>query len=302
MGKKIFLLVSVLMLVFILGCSSKNVEQQEYELKLEEVDSVDIGMTKEEFFMKFSDSTEFNVNFDLVSSFPSDFDFGSDCWNINDLAFVCFKDEKVFVISGNNPHGGQTVRVHENRSSLMNSLDYTSFETCDNLDDLPYYVGYLDRLECIEHVTMISKNSKGCQLLIQERMTGGEESVIKTWSKFPIDKQYDDGCIKSLIMKGEDPALCEKIGPSIERHLCYRAAGLTTESSCFDTDGGKNYFEKGMTSGITEISDHKRDYKDGCSSPSQVIEYYCDDGYVKKVDEYGTYCPDGKTCDNGACV
>lgn len=64
--------------------------------------------------------------------------------------------------------------------------------------------------------------------------------------------------------------------------------------NCISTDGGKNYFEKGITSNNSVT---KMDY---CISPNVLVEYYCEEDKV--VSEL-VYCTgfEGR-CLNGACV
>jgi len=71
--------------------------------------------------------------------------------------------------------------------------------------------------------------------------------------------------------------------------------------TCTETDGGKDYYEKGITSGYTSSGDdyNKEDY---CKDSSHLIEYYCTSGstgycyFQKKQD-----CSPG-FCEDGACV
>ncbi|MCK4634356.1 MAG: hypothetical protein KAT37_00605 [Candidatus Aenigmarchaeota archaeon] len=65
----------------------------------------------------------------------------------------------------------------------------------------------------------------------------------------------------------------------------------TISDSCTDTDGGKNYYEKGTaTMGGTSLSDH-------CNSDNSLTEKYCSDEEIKWV-KYE--CLHG--CENGACI
>jgi len=64
---------------------------------------------------------------------------------------------------------------------------------------------------------------------------------------------------------------------------------------CTDTDGGKDYFAKGATKGLTadNLIEERTDY---CSGDN-VIEWYCSDEYRTNTNYT---CPYG--CSNGACI
>jgi hypothetical protein len=67
--------------------------------------------------------------------------------------------------------------------------------------------------------------------------------------------------------------------------------------SCYDTDGGNNIYKKG-----TITYDNGKISHETCSSPTQVIERYCNNGEMKVVNTDGVKCPNGYGCSDGACV
>ena len=86
-------------------------------------------------------------------------------------------------------------------------------------------------------------------------------------------------------------------------------SNITTQSNasvfqnvCTDSDGGKDYYAKGIVSVDSQIV-----HEDSCWSPNAgdiiagpyVIEYFCSNGEIKK-DDVAYYCPNG--CSNGACL
>lgn len=120
-------------------------------------------------------------------------------------------------------------------------------------------------------------------------------------------------CIAKVAKNSGDSTVCELIkdGEMYDASGRFDACMFGVDSNyvkeisakdCTDSDGGKNYFEKGEITGILESTGQSITFNDQCTSPTQVIEHYCDKGYIKTVEEYGTFCPAGKTCDDGACV
>lgn len=83
---------------------------------------------------------------------------------------------------------------------------------------------------------------------------------------------------------------------------CEDGACIEVTGTCSDSDGGIEYFEKGIT---TIGSETKTDYCYGKGASSAgVIEFYCDDNEIKSV-EYDCPYIDLEThdaCEDGACV
>ena len=59
---------------------------------------------------------------------------------------------------------------------------------------------------------------------------------------------------------------------------------------CFDTDGGKDLFEKGISAGVY----------DSCISKYEINERYCTEDNIGA--DYVGECPSGYICDDGACI
>lgn len=83
-------------------------------------------------------------------------------------------------------------------------------------------------------------------------------------------------------------------------------SGLTNTAGapnqCTDSDGGKNYFVKGTTSGAdpTQPAYLIRSFTDKCPTGGKITEYYCNGIWVNSVT---LDCPTGYGCNNdGACV
>ena len=79
---------------------------------------------------------------------------------------------------------------------------------------------------------------------------------------------------------------------------CVKAT--TSTATCTDTDGGKNVYKKGKLEGY--IDGKKTSAEDGCSSTTQVVEYYCDGSEIKSTNADGEFCPTNYQCSDGACV
>jgi len=75
---------------------------------------------------------------------------------------------------------------------------------------------------------------------------------------------------------------------------CTRGA-CTERKECEDTDGGRDYYERGET---TEPSGFEA--TDQCIGGDTVLEYYCNDDEL--VDSVRFNCPSGYACSAGACV
>ena len=81
------------------------------------------------------------------------------------------------------------------------------------------------------------------------------------------------------------PNGCED-GACITRHL---SATEEFEAECIDSDGGQDYFTKGVTNNNVE---------DYCNDDSWLIEYFCEDNNVVSSIPYS--CPSG--CEDGVCI
>ena len=74
---------------------------------------------------------------------------------------------------------------------------------------------------------------------------------------------------------------------------CSDGACVNATSPCIDTDGGQNYYVKGIT------SKGNLNYSDYCGAGSNLYENYCDSsGNIQTNSLY--VCPNG--CSNGACI
>ncbi|MBT6573955.1 hypothetical protein HOM83_02860 [Candidatus Falkowbacteria bacterium] len=96
-----------------------------------------------------------------------------------------------------------------------------------------------------------------------------------------------------------------------EPQLFCHEDGSCAAVECQDTDGGINLESAGETTGVNWNDSSWETKKDYCTSSGNVIEYYCNDGYIAvdnqipgapPISTEGTVCPNNKTCVNGACV
>ncbi|MEK6835823.1 MAG: dockerin type I repeat-containing protein [Nanoarchaeota archaeon] len=76
----------------------------------------------------------------------------------------------------------------------------------------------------------------------------------------------------------------------------------TPPTTCADSDGGKNYYVKGVSEGITSWDGNKQTVLDVCQTNVNeefvfLDEYYCSDNKIN-VERYT--CPNG--CKDGACI
>ncbi len=68
---------------------------------------------------------------------------------------------------------------------------------------------------------------------------------------------------------------------------------------CIDSDGGKDYTSSGYTTGSNYKTKQYRKAKDRCSSPTELIEMYCDSNMYMKSIVYT--CPYGCNTAKGVC-
>ena len=69
--------------------------------------------------------------------------------------------------------------------------------------------------------------------------------------------------------------------------------------TCIDSDFGEDYLEQGITRGIEKKFSLRKNIEktDYCIDDKNLIEYYCENGFVKSI----TYKCLGN-CENGKCV
>lgn len=91
----------------------------------------------------------------------------------------------------------------------------------------------------------------------------------------------------------------------------YFTVNSSDKKDCTDSDGGKDYFEKGSTHGtMCAQGAMTRDWEDYCSDSNTLVEYYCVDSYTVEgptagpceanVKSTSHQCSEG--CENGACL
>ena len=150
--------------------------------------------------------------------------------------------------------------------------------------------GICDTEVCSEPGCPIPENVKNCQEDCEKPNYCGSQSS-------------DPNCVcPEGYVKESFQAPCE--GPVVEVvRITPRVTGgvVASEKECSDSDGGRNYYVKGVTEGIASWGKNlpPERFEDYCRrSNTAVQEMYCgDDGYVYQ--EIFT-CPNG--CENGRCV
>lgn len=107
--------------------------------------------------------------------------------------------------------------------------------------------------------------------LSEETEPGRHETIL--WAADPIEAQEDELAARL------------KVGMKI-------IVNVLLEEDCFDSDGGKDYYEKGtVTKGTQSLSDH-------CNEDWTLTEKYCENNEIKAET---VECPDEYTCYNGKC-
>jgi len=136
----------------------------------------------------------------------------------------------------------------------------------------------------------------------------GEEQVIDlrtfrggTYTNYACESQYKTQCSTNDPDDTYYDEWCEYDKTAVVEE--------TTETigECTDSDGGKNYYEKGNVQGVFREEGREGKAEDYCiinmnSDNPSLVEFYCND--EGKVDAMPTYdcTSEGKICQNGACV
>lgn len=201
------------------------------------VDEIEIGTPKEEFFEAFPNSEKFEgTGFAIGMNFIEEFDFGPDCWTVEGDSFTCFKEDKVFVLA---QQGGLGILIDDRREDLLYSLDYSDPNTCETLDELPFYVGYLDKAGCYEFVAITTKDVEICRLVTKARLQ--DPSVTEA--------THDRYCFSELLQLTKDPDLCDAIELKDDRDYCFdRAADWFSDPSLCENIESPSKAEKCLNS------------------------------------------------------
>ena len=127
---------------------------------------------------------------------------------------------------------------------------------------------------------------------------GNEEFTLSPSQEFTPNKRLFDSLtlLKSLNYEQgyEDTFILNVLVPSVSYVINFSEP---TENTCTDSDGGLNYYNKGIVTFFGE--EGGREMPDFCDNDGLLHEYYCLDteGYYS-VQKY--VCPN--RCKNGACV
>ena len=211
---------------------------------------IEIGVTKQDFFAAYPDSVKFkNTGFALGENFIEEFDMGPDCWTIDAESYTCFKDDKIFVVAGQHKLG---FLIDERRNDLLYSLDYTDPNTCANLDDLPFFVGYPSKSGCYGYVAQHIKDVEVCKLVMKARV---EENP-----NYSGRYGYEPNCFLDIIKETNTPDLCSLFEFKDLRNRCFRlAAGWSSDISLCEGiepyDENEKYYYSGE---LDSESEYKR--------------------------------------------
>ncbi len=96
------------------------------------------------------------------------------------------------------------------------------------------------------------------------------------------------------------------------QYSCKEGACTPKAIECSDSDGGADLTKLGKVTGAFSYAPYEQvDAEDTCSSTYQVVEWYCDNGFINALDSSyingelgssGTTCPNDTFCKDGACI
>ena len=126
----------------------------------------------------------------------------------------------------------------------------------------------------------------------------GKEISLSNIGKMIFSKVYISGDEKYIAITLENAQFKEDDSSSTPPSSGSGGGGTTTNNTggggqgggCYDTDGGKDFYEKGIAAGIY----------DSCISKYKLSERYCTAN--NEGADYIKQCPIGYLCDDGACA
>ena len=129
---------------------------------------------------------------------------------------------------------------------------------------------------------------------------GGNNSYVKGTVNRD-GKMHTDTCLSTTTLK---EYTCEKDNSNggWKDYMVICSSGYTCQdgeckpmNTCTDSDGGRNYFKKGvMISGVNDSG-----HWDTCINNTTLVEYYCENAIEGRKETY--ICPNSYTCQDGAC-
>ena len=155
-------------------------------------------------------------------------------------------------------------------------------------------------------------NIGGDNFTIYRNRDDGQFSLLAfTNNKFYNDTKDDTsftGGLWGTIKYGYYVTALNKYGVSAPSNTIYFGPLFKQQNTtCTDSDGGKNYFTKGTTYGRHQVGQGPqiKNWDDYCANPNSLVEFSCRSLTYPdsdKLDVWSDYnnCPNG--CNNGACI
>ncbi|HDP73621.1 MAG TPA: hypothetical protein ENN46_01540, partial [Candidatus Woesearchaeota archaeon] len=158
-------------------------------------------------------------------------------------------------------------------------------------------------MQCCDGLTL-------CPPKNQDQVAGILGTCLEKCSEEPVQCTADSDCPQGLVCidgaceeKQQPPASCKNDADCSSDKYCIGGNCVPKDQEfCYDSDGGKNEFEKGYVEGVRKIQvlwfvswRRFKDY-DRCNIFGNVIERYCEGNKAKSTTikcEYG--------CEDGAC-
>lgn len=185
----------------------------------------EIGMTKADFLFSFSSAKKIEkaASFGGGSLGEENLDTGNDCYLFSQNHFfiarkfstVCFREDKIFVIIGENDGFFGSYKVdfifHPDREKTLANLN---IDTCNQVEKLPYFVGYLSKDECLKMMMRKTGDPEICKAI-----GGGQK--------------YDFDCISYIVDKEVKPSLCDLLVDEKDYNACYSSVAFLSADAAF---------------------------------------------------------------------
>jgi len=131
------------------------------------------------------------------------------------------------------------------------------------------------------------------------KIVNGDEEDVST----AHDECISSELVLEFICDGDEREYVERNCPA--DYTCVNGACVKKQTTrfCYDSDNGKNYYERGKTNQTVKKNgdiETSALYEDECTPTGLLKEYYCigDSDYTSEV----VHCPDDYHCSGGRCV
>ncbi len=195
--------------------------------------------------------------------------------------------------SGATVYAGGTVKV-ENDTGLFSFTDACKDATsiteysCDGVWLSKSVIACPTGYTCLDGVCY---SVEGCY----DSDGGGDGERYVAGTVFSSYESYGDYCTSDSMLVEHSCVSGSRLQTSIRcgsGFVC-RDGACVSGSDCYDSDGGRDYYDRGTT---VSDSDDETDY---CVDSDTLREYYCDGGEVVSVTHE---CRSGYECSRGECV